>query len=58
MMCVTFNSNHIICFSHTNARDETNIPIFYKLSLFVWNIAKHNVIIDSEMTTQFLQMQK
>ena len=52
MMVATFNGNPsstIICYSLTNASDETGLIAFYnELSSLVRSIPKHNVLIISE----------
>ena len=49
MMVATFNSyssTTVICFSPTNASDETDLNTFYnELSSLVRSIPKHNVLI-------------
>ena len=51
MMVAMFNDNPrttIICYSPTNASDETNIDTFYnQLSFLVHCIPKHNILISS-----------
>ena len=56
-MEATFNGNPcttIICYSPTNASDETNLAAFYnELSSLVRSIPKHNVlIIGGDMNAQ------
>ena len=56
MMVVTFNGNPsatIICYSLTNASDETDLIILYnELSFLIHSIPKHNVlIISGDMNT-------